>query len=332
MRILIIRLSSIGDVILTTPVIDAWKEKYPESVVDFLVMAQFKDAVSGNPAIDHLLTFDKTVVRTREEIRRFALSLKVNGYDCVFDLHGKLRSRLITRYLGARTFTYHKRSLWKSVLVALHLIRYRVDDTIVRNYFGAFGDFGLSYRGEALKFYFSEADKAKTAPYAGRPVLARGASKNTKKWPLEYFSRLAALLHTCYGKEVVLIGGKEDAADAAAIEEANPGCCVNLAGKLSLKESGALLSQSAFLVCADSAPFHMARAAGIPTFVIFGPTSPGMFDFGERDALFYAGVPCSPCSLHGDKKCPGGKGLRCMREITPEIVMEKITETIKTEG
>jgi len=334
MRILIIRLSSIGDILLTTPVLSAWKEKYPESTMDVLVMKNFGEVLEGNPSIDNLLFFDKEKTKSLGELIRFAGNLRKNGYDCVFDLHGKLRSRLIVKLLGVKAFTYRKRRFWKTVLVALRLSRYRPDDTIVRNYFGAFRDFGLCYRGEQLRFYFSDQDLAGVAPWAGHPAMSRGASKNTKKWPLDYFTELAQLLYERFGKEILILGGREDAQEAALIEKKSGGRCINLAGKLSLKESGALLSRSLFLVCNDSAPFHLARAAGIPTFVFFGPTSPRMFDLNEKDTLLYAGESCSPCSLHGEKACPRGH-FHCMRHITPQQALEAIgtkVDTMDTRG
>lgn len=98
---------------------------------------------------------------------------------------------------------------------------------------------------------------------------------------------------------------------------------INLVGKLTLKETGALLSQIRFLLTNDSGPFHIARGVGCKTFVIFGPTSPGMFDFGENDTLVYSKIDCSPCSLHGDKVCPK-KHFKCMKELSYEKVFKII--------
>ena len=107
------------------------------------------------------------------------------------------------------------------------------------------------------------------------------------------------------------------------IEKISENSVINLAGKLSLKETGALLSQTRFLLTNDSGPFHIARGVGCKTFVIFGPTSPGMFDFGENDILVYNKIDCSPCSLHGDKVCPK-KHFKCMKELSYEKVFKII--------
>ena len=99
--------------------------------------------------------------------------------------------------------------------------------------------------------------------------------------------------------------------------------CVNLAGRLTLKQSGALISKADYVVANDSAPFHMARALGRKVFVIFGPTDPGTFEYDGQSILLYEGIDCSPCSLHGERKCPKGH-LGCMKNLTPEKVMKRI--------
>ena len=143
MKILVIRLSSIGDIILTTPVLKAFKEKYPEAIIDFLVLDKFKAAIEGLPYIDNLILFNKKENDGLKNMKIFAEKLRENGYDYVFDLHSKLRSKVISKHLGVKYYRYKKRSWWKTLLVKLRLIKYEVDDTIVKNYFGAFKDFGL---------------------------------------------------------------------------------------------------------------------------------------------------------------------------------------------
>ena len=155
MKILVIRMSSIGDVILTTPVLKAFKRKYPEAEIDFVVMEQFKDAISGLKYIDNLITFNKKKDDGIKNIKKFADRLKANKYDYVFDLHAKFRSKIIAKRLGVKTYTYKKRAWWKTLLVKLRLIKYQVDDTIIKNYFGAFKEFGIEYIGEDLDFAFA---------------------------------------------------------------------------------------------------------------------------------------------------------------------------------
>ena len=327
MRVLIIRLSSMGDIVLTTPILRDLKEKYPEIVIDYLVMDAFKEAISGNPHIDNLILFDKRKNDGLIDLIRFGLELRKNNYTYVFDLHSKLRSRILSFLIGAKLFRYKKRKFIKTLLVKLRLMRYKVDDTIVRNYYKPFKDLGLFYSGEKLEFYFDKASEERIEnleiDFKNTVAIAPGASKETKKWRKDGFSELIRLIVKKYEKSVVLIGAESERKMCEEIIEQSGVVAENLAGRLTLKESGALLSKVRFLVTNDSGPFHVARGVKTPTYVIFGPTSPDMFEYDNKNILIYAKVDCSPCSLHGDKRCPKGH-FKCMNEVKATDILEII--------
>ena len=318
-KLLIIRLSSIGDVILTTPVLAAIKKKYPDARIDFVVMEPFKDAISGNPHIDNLILFDKTKYQGIGGIYRFAQTLKGIHYDLIIDLHAKIRSRLIALFITGKVLRYKKRALWKSLLVPLRLARYHVDDTIVRNYFRPLEKIHVYFTREDLSFDFTAQNSVKVKPYQGAVIMAPGAANPTKQWPASHFADLGKMLDD----PIVLIGGKDEYQICQEICDAVGDRCHNLAGQLSLKESGALIATAKFIVCNDSGPFHMARGTQTKAYVIFGPTDPNMFSYNEKTVLIYAGLDCAPCSLHGDKECPQGH-FNCMLSLTPEKVYEVI--------
>lgn len=330
MKILVIRLSSIGDIILTTPVLKAFKEKYKDATIDFLVLKNFKDAISYCPYVDNIITFDKNKNDGIFNIFSFAKILSKNNYDYVFDLHSKFRSKLILtvfKFKLVKTYTYKKRAFFKSLLVNFKLIKYKVDNSIIKNYFGAFSKFGIKYEGEKLNFSFEKNLEKKFLNFTDSIVFAPGASKETKKWTEENFAGLANLLYKRFNKKILLIGGSEDVEKCDRINKLSFNSCENLAGKLTLKESGALLSLAKFLVTNDSGPFHIARGVDCKTFVIFGPTSPEMFEFDDNSFLIYKNSPCSPCSLHGDKKCPK-KHFDCMKNLNFNYVFNFILEKI----
>jgi lipopolysaccharide heptosyltransferase II len=316
LKILVIRLSSFGDIILTTPVLAALKARYPEACIDFLVMDRFTDAISGNPHIDELICFQKDRIKGLLSLARFALTLRQRNYDVIIDLHAKLRSILICAFLRTRVLRYKKRALWKTIAVSLGLCRYHVDDTIVRNYFGPLRHLAINYTSESLRFDFEPSDASAVALYKNSVVMAPGAANFTKRWPLIYYAELGKKLF----QDIVLIGGPEDRIECETIRKRIGSRCTNLAGKLSLKQSGALISTARFVITNDSGPFHMARALSRKVFVFFGPTDPNMFTFRQDQILIYDGIKCSPCSLHGDKKCPLGH-FRCMLNLTPERVL-----------
>lgn len=328
MRVLIIRLSSIGDIILTTPVLKQLKEKFPEIVIDFVVLKNFKDSIEGSPYIDNLILFDKKKDDGFRNIKKFGKKLNENKYDYVFDLHRKFRSRLISSEIKSKIFVYPKRKLWKSLLVKLKLIKYHVDDTIIKNYFKAFKVLGIKYKWEDLDFNFSLKDLENVKKYSGLFAMAPGASKETKKWLPENFGKLAKKLYDKYNIKTVLLGGKDDIERCEFINKVSEDSCINLAGKISLKESGALLSVSKLLVTNDSGPFHIGRGVGCKSYVIFGPTDPNMFEYNDMAELIYANEKCSPCSLHGGKKCPKGH-FNCMKNINEEYIFEKIVNDLE---
>ncbi|BDU49844.1 glycosyltransferase family 9 protein [Haliovirga abyssi] len=326
MRILVIRFSSIGDIILTTPVLKKLREKYPNAKIDFLTLDKFKDSISGNKNIDNLILFDKEKYKGINGIYNF--SKKYSGqYDIIIDLHSKIRSKLVSKFIGGKVYRYKKRRLWKTILVKLRLIKYKVDNTIVKNYFGALKELDINYEKENLEFNFLENDLKKVEIYNNFIVFATGASKNTKKWPKEYFGELGKILVKEFGKNIILIGSSKEFEENEQIREMVGNKAINLSGKLTLKESGALISKSDFIITNDSGPFHIARGVNSNSFVIFGPTDPNMFEFNKNEVLIYGDEDCSPCSLHGDRECPKGN-FKCMMNLTPEDVWEIIKKNI----
>ncbi|MDP0505593.1 MAG: glycosyltransferase family 9 protein [Fusobacterium sp. JB019] len=323
MKILIIRLSSIGDIILTTPILKQLKIKYPNITIDFLVMKNFKESISELPYIDNLIVFDKNKHDSLKNLIHFGKELSKNNYDYVFDLHNKLRSFIISKNINSKVLIYPKRKLWKSILVKLRIIKYHADDTIIKNYFKPFHFLDLKYDYEDLTFSFSKNDLKNVSKYSSCFVMAPGASKETKKWTIEGFGMLAKMLYEKYQIKTILIGGNVDSSRCKKINEISENNCINLAGKLSLKESGALLSVSKLLITNDSGPFHISRGVKCPTYAIFGPTDPGMFEFDKQNRLIYSNIECSPCSLHGDAKCPK-KHFKCMKNITANLIFKKI--------
>lgn len=328
MKILVIRLSSIGDIILTTPVLKELKLKYPSSQIDFIVMDKFKDSILDNSCIDKLILFEKDKYKGIIGIKKFANTIKTNNYDLIIDLHSKLRSNLISKFLGVKTYTYNKRKWWKTLLVKMRLIRYKVDNTIVKNYFKAVKKLGIEYTGENLEFNFSKKDLEKSSEHENCIVFAPGASKETKKWCRLNFAELAKLLKEKYKKEIILIGSKSEKEELEEINRLSGNICINEAGKYTLKESGALISKADFIVTNDSGPFHIARGVGTKAFVIFGPTDPNMFEYNEKAVLLYGNENCSPCSLHGDIKCPK-QHFNCMKKLNAEKVFEIIKKDNK---
>ncbi len=333
MKILIIRFSSFGDVVLTTPVIRSIKEKYPHAEIDFIVYGTFSEAISLNPDINELIIFDRKKSKDRDYIKEVVKLLKSKEYDYVIDLHSKILSRVIGKSLENRKtkyFRYKKRKWWKTLFVKAKLITYNADCTIVESYFTALKNLGISFtednlkagKGDGLEFYINEEEekeflekyKLKNIEYI---VLAPGASKFTKKWP--FYNELAHMIIENTDNKIFIIGGEEDYASVKGDRE---GRIINLCGKISFKESGIILKYARMAVVNDSGPFHISRALKTKTFVFFGPTDPKLFSF-ENTTFLIRNPECPPHSLYGDDKFIK-KYENCMKGITLESVFEKI--------
>lgn len=324
MKILVIRFSSFGDVLLTSPVLKKIKQVYPDAEIDFLVYDAFSEAITDNPNLNKVHIFSKKNSKDFEYINKLIETLKKEKYNYIIDLHSKLLSRYIEKKLKTKYLRYSKRKWWKSILVKLRLIRYKADAPIVKQYFKPLEKLNVFYENEKVEFFFNSSIEDNINKKYNLDedyiVLAPGASKNTKKWV--YFNELAELIQKNLNLKIYVVGGKED---FGVIKENEN--IVDLSGKLSYKESGVILKYAKFSVTNDSGPFHISVGVGTKTFVFFGPTDSGMFIFSPNEIILSSNQKCSPCSLHGDDKCPKTH-FNCMKLFKAEEVFKKIKEKI----
>ncbi len=336
MKILLIRFSSFGDVVLTAPVIRAIKDKYPESEIDFIVYTAFSEGVTLNPMLRKVIQFDRKKSKDSQYIKETIESLRKEEYDYIIDLHSKFLSRIIGKKLSlsrknkTEYLRYKKRKWWKTLLVKARLIDYNADCTIVESYFTSLKRIGIFFNrkniesglGDNLEFYIDKNEEEKFVKKYELDkkkyiVLAPGASKTTKKWP--YYDNLAQEILKNSNAEIFVIGGREDFGN---IRKDKSGRITDLCGKISFKESGIILKYAILSVVNDSGPFHISRALKTETYVFFGPTDPKLFSFEKSTHLFY-NENCKPHSLYGDDKFPK-KYKDCMTGISVEKVFDEI--------
>jgi len=327
----------IGDVILTTPLARVLKQWNPAIHLSFLVIPATQELLQHNPFVDEILRYDK---RGRERgllaLGRLIGRLRRLAYETALLPHRSFRTALIA--LGAHIpIRIGFKREWASLFYT-HRIPYRLGIHEVQRNLSLLAPLGIRSPDWVKPDIFPTQEDWRVVTKVlglgeGNPeppvALAPGSIWATKRWPKERFAQLARLL-TREGHRVVCIGGQEDMALCEEICQAAGMGVVNLAGRLSLRQSAALIARCRLLISNDSAPVHMAVAMNTPVLALFGPTVPhfGFYPYGERNRILERSLPCRPCSPHGGDKCPLGT-FDCMRGITVDEVLENVRQMLK---
>ena len=318
--VLVLRLSAVGDVVLTSPALEALRSAWPEARILFATHERLQHLVAHNPHLDEVIA-----LRPGESAWSFARRLRALHPTAVLDLHDSLRTRTLRALLpGVRKVVFEKRELLAALLTGLFLRPVRRSVPAADRHHAAVERLvGKKLPRGRLQYFpgpgdVSVADAALRAagldPSLPLLGLSPGARWATKRWPAERFAGLARRALE-KGMQVAVQGSAGEAALCAQVARDAPGAA-DLAGKLDLRGLGGFLSRCTAFAGNDSGPMHLARALGVPTLALFGSTDPGLFEFGGHQALF-AGVPCSPCSFYGRARCPRGH-FRCMLELDEE--------------
>ncbi len=336
-HIVVIRLSSIGDILLATPLLRVLRRRFPATRIDGIVKTAYADLLRTNPHIDHLWTLDPA--RGRAGLETLGETLAALSCDLVIDIHKNFRSLALRRHIrSARAVVLKKYYLKRWLLVKTGWNLYRDVVPVHRRYIDTVSAWGVRDDGQGLEFYVDPAAavpmRARLAPLLqGRRVvgMAPGAGFATKRWPAENYLQLARRMLQEQGAAVMLLGGPGDAGITAAISAELGAGVHDLAGQLSLMESAAALTHCDLLVTNDTGLMHLASALQVPLLALFGPTTRelGFFPLGTRSrVLEVEALSCRPCTHMGNHRCPK-KHFRCMREITVDVVASCVVEELR---
>jgi len=333
MKILVVRFSSLGDVVLTTAAIEALREDVPGAELHFLTKPIYHEVFEHHPAVQ-LVQWDP-----RAGLYRLASKLRRAGYDLIADLHGNLRTRLL-RYLVPRPrwVRLDKRSMARRAAVWFRSPALLSGEHVIDRYLSALGRVGVRPIRRRPRIHVPEHQRQRArqlleqAGWDGAaPIvaLAPAGRWGAKAWPVTHWQSLLALLRHD-GQQVfpVLIGGPGEEVVCEQVLGQARGTI--LAGRVSVPETAAMLELAGVAVTNDSAPMHIAQAVGTPVVALFGPTIPefGFYPTGPRDQLLQVAVPCRPCSLHGGHTCPL-QHHRCMNDIAPADVLAAIARALR---
>lgn len=320
MKILIIRFSSIGDIVLTTPIIRCLKQQRPDAEIHYLTKKAFEPILMANPYLHHIHLLDDNLDATIENLKKI-------GFDYVIDLHKNLRSARVKNALRSKktkSYAFSKLNVQKWLYVNLKM-NLMPDKSIVERYFEALKPLGIHNDGQGLDYFIPEKDKTdhKDIPmshWAGYVGFVIGGSFATKKLPVERWKEICALSPI----PIILLGGPEDRDDAQEIAKIDPIKIYNSCGKFNLNESAHLVQQAKLVVSNDTGLMHIAAAFKKPIVALWGNTTPemGMFPYYGYNNLKTNVAPhllllenknlsCRPCSKIGFNKCPK-KHFKCM--------------------
>ncbi|HEY0668446.1 MAG TPA: glycosyltransferase family 9 protein [Sphingobacteriaceae bacterium] len=307
MKILIIRFSSIGDIIYTTPVIRCIKQQVSGVEVHYLTRDKFSFLVDNNPYIDRLILL-------KPELSETIKDLKKENYDYIIDLHNSLRSTIVKLRLGVKSFTYKKERLkkWLAIRYKINLVK---PVHLVDRYLETVKGLGVINDQKPVDYFIKQDyDITKLIPISHQTkyiAFIIGATHNTKRMPNEKIIELCEKLNL----PIVLLGGSDVEKNALIIEQSGNPTIYNACGKLSFDESVFLVKNAYKVMGFDTGLTHVAEAFNKPIVSIWGSTIPELLGVQpyQVDEVMVAGVnlSCRPCSKFGLNKCPLGH-FKCM--------------------
>ncbi|HEY4099415.1 MAG TPA: glycosyltransferase family 9 protein [Gemmatimonadales bacterium] len=326
-NILIVRFSSIGDLLLTTPLLRAIRARHPDGRITFVVREDMADTLRNNPRIDRLIAWNR-----ESSLRALAGELAREPWTHRLDLHGSLRSRALRLLVGGRWSGYPKHRLRRSMLVATHRRRGGNLGPVAERYFAAATSLEVTPDGGPAEFFISDDARGAADAFLTRHrlgvdrdliALAPGAAHFTKRWPARHWLSLAHRIGA--RRDIVVLGGPRDRDIATAIVAAANGRAASAAGEFSLDGSAALIARSAELVAGDTGLLHLATAVGTPVVGLYGPTVEefGFFPYHAAARAVQLDLACRPCSSQGGTVCPLGHH-HCLQQLTSEMVVEAL--------
>ena len=343
-RILLIKPSSLGDVIHALPVLHGLRRRYPRAHLAWLVSVTCRGLIDVHPEIDEIVPFDRRyygrMLRSPAAAAAFfgfVRALRARRFDCVIDLQGLFRSGFLTRATGAGVRIGFANAREGAPLAYTHRIPAGPPDehAVDRNYRVAamlgFADvpiaFPLHVQPAARKHVASllaASDVNPAGPYA---VLTPGARWETKLWPAAKMAEMADELYRRHDLHVVVAGAPDEMAICAAVERAATRPVANVCGKTGLAELVALIDGAALLVSNDSGPMHIGAALGRPVVGLFGPTNPDRTGpYSPTARVVQRGLDCSPCYLKKVSLCPHDHA--CLRGLEPEVVAQVVASML----
>lgn len=313
MKVLIVRFSSIGDIVLTTPVVRCLKQQVDNIEIHYLTKNNFISVIENNPYIDKIHSIGN-------DLKSLIPLLKQENFDLVIDLHHNVRTLRLKYFLGKKSVSFNKLN-WKKFLITTFKIHKLPKQHIVDRYLETINFLGVLNDNKGLDYFISSKDEVDIASMLpvhylnGYYALVIGGSYYTKQIPINKLKQICEKSSL----PLVLLGGKEDVDVASELHKAFPTQTLNMCGKMSLNQSASIIKQSKKVITSDTGLMHIAAAYKKNIISIWGNTIPefgmGPYMAGDDSQIVEVNhLSCRPCSKLGYRKCPKGH-FKCMNEI-----------------
>ena len=323
-KFLIIRFSSIGDIVLTSPVVRILKNQVEGAEIHFLTKPQYLSLVENNPYIDKIHTLKPKLSDTITDLRN-------EFFDYIIDLHHNIRTHRIKSALKLVAFSFDK--LNKEKWIYVNFKKNRLPDVhIVDRYLNTIKLFDIKNDNKGLDFFIPEKDKVDTLKFNlsnnKYAAFVIGAKHFTKKMPEQKIINLCNNINL----PVVLLGGKEDSEKGEIIKNNSKAEIYNSCGNFNINQSASIIKQASFVITHDTGLMHIAAAFKKNIISIWGNTVPefGMYPYlaGIKSKIFeIKNLKCRPCSKIGFSKCPK-KHFKCMNNIDNQEIIDYINKNL----
>jgi ADP-heptose:LPS heptosyltransferase len=332
MKFLVIRFSSIGDIVLTTPVVRCLKLQRPDIEIHYLIKPQFKSVMANNPYIDKIHVLQQDWNAMIEE-------LKAEKFDQIIDLHHNLRTLRVKNALKVPSESFNKLNIEKFIYTRF---KWNVMPKVhvVDRYMQTVEPFGVKNDGAGMDYFIAPNEEIKlqdipASHHAGYIALVIGANYYTKKLPVYKLKELCAKIN----HPIILIGGKDEVEEGNEVASVDPIKVYNACGKFSLNESADLVRKSKVVIGHDTGLMHIAAALKKPVIAVWGSTTPslGVEPYYGDNYLYQQAKPfnnvqveklwCRPCTKFGRNKCPQGH-FKCMNNISIDEIVQIVDKRL----
>ncbi len=319
MKILIIRFSSIGDIVLTSPVVRCLKQQLSSCELHYLTKVHFQQILEANPAISKIYAIEK-------DVKEVIPALKAEKYDVIIDLHNNIRSRQISAALKTKTYRYDKQRIKRFLLTQFKINL--LNNHVVDRYFTAVTPLQVINDGKGLDYFIPEKDNVtmQQMPFthlAGYCVIVVGAKHFTKQIPMVKLEELCSKIKI----PILLMGGPDDVYMGLQLENMDPFKISSACGRYNINQAAAVIKRAKYVITPDTGMMHIAAAFNKRIISIWGGTekrlgfTPYLMNNTTSVIIENNQLSCRPCHKHGLDKCPKGH-FKCMMDLDMQKVVD----------